>query len=79
MDEISREPPADTTTARGVKDQPKGPRELLVHERSQVREDLAVTESKPAAGGDEAPKPTPDSRRVATEVLTGRGRSRYDG
>ena len=60
MDEISREPPADTTTARGVKDQPKGPRELLVHERSQVREDLAVTESKPAAGGDEAPKPTPD-------------------
>ncbi|MCA8973762.1 MAG: SMC-Scp complex subunit ScpB [Planctomycetes bacterium] len=48
MDDISREPTPDTTTGRPVKGDEKGPQELLVFERSQLREDLVVKQREDA-------------------------------
>jgi segregation and condensation protein B len=42
MDEISRELPPDTTSPRLAEERQKGPEEVQLHERGQVRDDLVV-------------------------------------
>jgi segregation and condensation protein B len=53
MDDISRDLPPDTTCARVVEEQTRGPRELLLHERAQLQERLVVRpEERPAEGAE---------------------------
>jgi segregation and condensation protein B len=67
MDEISRDGPVDTTTARASAPRTKGPEELVAFERGIVAEDLVVR-ARPepdVSAADPTPAPQPDEPGAA--------------